>query len=261
MPAAVVDGNDLFAVVEAPARRSSAPARAAGRRCSSATYRHYGHSKSDPATYRPEGELERWMERDPLDVARARLLEGGVSEEEIEAAEEATGASSTGRSKPRCAAPYPDPAVDGRRSSRHEHARVPRRDPRRHRRGDGARRSVVFFWARTSPSPAASSRRRPACRALRPGPRVRHADLRAGARRRRVRRRGHRAAPDLRDHVRRLHGAGDGLARQPGREVLVHLQRAGQSSRSSSARRSAAEAASARSTRRPTGRGSRASRA
>ena len=52
--------------------------------------------------------------------------------------------------------------------------------------------------------------------ALRRRPRLRHPDLRAGARRRRVRRRGHRPAAGDRDHVRGLHGAADGFARQPG---------------------------------------------
>src|SRR5919109_119178 len=91
IPARVVDGNDLFAVVDA-AREAVDRARSGGGptllECQ--TYRHYGHSKSDPATYRPEGELERWKERDPLDVARARLLEGGLSAADVEAVEEAT---------------------------------------------------------------------------------------------------------------------------------------------------------------------------
>jgi TPP-dependent pyruvate/acetoin dehydrogenase alpha subunit len=38
------------------------------------TYRHKGHSRTDPATYRPDGELERWLERDPIDLF-ARLLQ------------------------------------------------------------------------------------------------------------------------------------------------------------------------------------------
>jgi len=37
------------------------------------TYRFVGHSRSDPGKYRPEGELERWQERDPLVVAEALL--------------------------------------------------------------------------------------------------------------------------------------------------------------------------------------------
>ena len=37
------------------------------------TYRFVGHSRSDPGKYRPEVELERWQERDPLVVAEALL--------------------------------------------------------------------------------------------------------------------------------------------------------------------------------------------
>ena len=35
------------------------------------TYRHYGHSKADPAQYRPKAEVEHWLARDPLPL-RAR---------------------------------------------------------------------------------------------------------------------------------------------------------------------------------------------
>jgi len=42
------------------------------------TYRHYGHSRADPAKYRPAEEVERWLKHDPLDVARARLEALGV---------------------------------------------------------------------------------------------------------------------------------------------------------------------------------------
>jgi len=112
IPAQVVDGNDLFAVVDA-AREAVDRARAGGGptllECQ--TYRHYGHSKSDPAKYRPPGELERWKERDPLDVARRRLLEAGVTEEEIEAVEEATRRELDEAVDAALAAPYPDPAL------------------------------------------------------------------------------------------------------------------------------------------------------
>ncbi len=30
------------------------------------TYRYRGHSRSDPAKYRPDGELEAWKARDPI---------------------------------------------------------------------------------------------------------------------------------------------------------------------------------------------------
>jgi acetoin:2,6-dichlorophenolindophenol oxidoreductase subunit alpha len=112
IPSRVVDGNDLFAVVDA-ARDAIDRARGGGGptllECQ--TYRHYGHSKSDPASYRPAGELERWKERDPLDLARLRLVEAGVSEEEIEAVAETTRRELDAAVAAALVAPYPDPAV------------------------------------------------------------------------------------------------------------------------------------------------------
>ena len=55
------------------------------------TYRHFGHSRTDPATYRPADEVQQWLDRDPLDVARKRLAKLGVTEEEIAAAAERAG--------------------------------------------------------------------------------------------------------------------------------------------------------------------------
>ena len=52
------------------------------------TYRHSGHSRADPAKYRPEGELEKWKERDPIKIYRERLKQFGVSEDIIVAIEE-----------------------------------------------------------------------------------------------------------------------------------------------------------------------------
>jgi pyruvate dehydrogenase E1 component alpha subunit len=51
------------------------------------TYRHYGHSRADPAKYRPADEVERWMQRDPLLVARERLTSLGVDAADIDAAD------------------------------------------------------------------------------------------------------------------------------------------------------------------------------
>ncbi|QKD00669.1 thiamine pyrophosphate-dependent dehydrogenase E1 component subunit alpha [Mesorhizobium loti] len=52
------------------------------------TYRHSGHSRADPAKYRPEGELDRWLERDPVKIYRQRLLDFGIAPEEISRIEE-----------------------------------------------------------------------------------------------------------------------------------------------------------------------------
>lgn len=48
------------------------------------TYRHRGHSMSDPAKYRPEGELEEKKESDPLLITKTRLVEDfGLTEDDI----------------------------------------------------------------------------------------------------------------------------------------------------------------------------------
>lgn len=112
VPARVVDGNDLWAVVEA-ATEAVDRARSGGGptllECQ--TYRHYGHSKSDPGKYRPEGELEKWKERDPLLLARQRLLDEGLEAEAVDAVEEATRQELDQAVEAALAAPYPDPAV------------------------------------------------------------------------------------------------------------------------------------------------------
>jgi pyruvate dehydrogenase E1 component alpha subunit len=45
------------------------------------TYRYSGHSRADPAKYRPEGELDFWRgKRDPIRIYRERLLQAGIGE-------------------------------------------------------------------------------------------------------------------------------------------------------------------------------------
>jgi acetoin:2,6-dichlorophenolindophenol oxidoreductase subunit alpha len=113
MPSAVVDGNDLWAV---DAAAGDAVERARGGEgptlLECRTYRHYGHSKGDPATYRPKEEVERWMERDPLKLARGRLLDDGVGEEQIAAAEESVKGLMEQAVESARADAYPDPTRD-----------------------------------------------------------------------------------------------------------------------------------------------------
>jgi len=48
------------------------------------TYRHSGHSRADPAKYRPEGELEKWKERDPIkNLPRAAQAVSAFSDDVI----------------------------------------------------------------------------------------------------------------------------------------------------------------------------------
>jgi pyruvate dehydrogenase E1 component alpha subunit len=79
MPGVVVDGQDVDVVHAAVAE---AVARARGGEGPSLlemkTYRYRGHSRTDPAKYRPDGELERWQERDPIVLLGASLDAAGA---------------------------------------------------------------------------------------------------------------------------------------------------------------------------------------
>jgi acetoin:2,6-dichlorophenolindophenol oxidoreductase subunit alpha len=48
------------------------------------TYRYSGHSRADPAKYRPEGELDKWKQRDPIKIYRERLIQFGIDEATID---------------------------------------------------------------------------------------------------------------------------------------------------------------------------------
>jgi pyruvate dehydrogenase E1 component alpha subunit len=85
LPKIVVDGNDAD-VVYREAIKAFDKARAGGgpSLIECLTYRHSGHSRADPAKYRPEGELERWKERDPIKIYRERLKQFGIGEAQID---------------------------------------------------------------------------------------------------------------------------------------------------------------------------------
>ena len=76
IPGVIVDGNDVLAVYEAcrtvveNARKGGGPALI---ECK--TYRHRGHSRIDPAKYRPKEEVEKWLRRDPVKSFKRRLEE------------------------------------------------------------------------------------------------------------------------------------------------------------------------------------------
>jgi len=80
----IVDGNDVDAVY-AVAMRTLARARAGEgpSLVEAKTYRHSGHSRADPAKYRPAAEVEAWMKRDPLPNYRQRLLDLAIPEAEL----------------------------------------------------------------------------------------------------------------------------------------------------------------------------------
>jgi pyruvate dehydrogenase E1 component alpha subunit len=85
MRKARIDGNDVDLVHRVVGEAVSAARAGEGPTLIEAlTYRHKGHSRSDPAKYRPEGELERWMERDPLLLCGRALEADGVGTEQVE---------------------------------------------------------------------------------------------------------------------------------------------------------------------------------
>lgn len=87
MPSAIVDGQDVDAV-HTSMRDAAQRARDGGgpTLLEMKTYRYAGHSRSDEALYRPEGELDSWLGRDPIDgFARVLAAEGVVADDSLEA--------------------------------------------------------------------------------------------------------------------------------------------------------------------------------
>jgi TPP-dependent pyruvate/acetoin dehydrogenase alpha subunit len=84
IPGVVVDGNDVEAVYRVTAEAVAKARGGAGPTLIEAiTYRLCGHMFGDPETYRPKEEVEQWRRRDPLLIARQRLVERGLTESEI----------------------------------------------------------------------------------------------------------------------------------------------------------------------------------
>jgi len=80
----LIDGNDADVVYRSAfAAYEKARAGLGPSLIECLTYRYSGHSRADPAKYRPEGELERWKERDPIKVYRERLKQFGISEQVV----------------------------------------------------------------------------------------------------------------------------------------------------------------------------------
>ncbi|GAA4373472.1 pyruvate dehydrogenase (acetyl-transferring) E1 component subunit alpha [Agromyces bauzanensis] len=79
-----VDGMDVLAVEEAARRAVDAVRAGAGPHfLELRTYRFRAHSMFDPERYREKAEVERWMERDPIELLRAALeTQGRLSADE-----------------------------------------------------------------------------------------------------------------------------------------------------------------------------------
>ncbi|GAC1635916.1 MAG: pyruvate dehydrogenase (acetyl-transferring) E1 component subunit alpha [Chloroflexota bacterium] len=104
-----VDGNNLEAVyAEVQAAVDRARAGEGPSLIEALTYRHHGHSRTDPAKYRPQGELEEWKGRDPIMAFRARMQQNGWSEERLQDLEQGVDRDIQEASDRALAAPYPD---------------------------------------------------------------------------------------------------------------------------------------------------------
>jgi acetoin:2,6-dichlorophenolindophenol oxidoreductase subunit alpha len=112
LPAEIIDGNDVIKVHDT-ARVAVNRARVGDGPTviEALTYRHYGHSRADPAKYRPADEVERWMQRDPLLVARERLTSLGVDAANIDALDAKVADMIKAAVQEAKDAPYPDPAT------------------------------------------------------------------------------------------------------------------------------------------------------
>jgi len=93
LPPVFADGNDvvqLYGIAQeavARARSGAGPAL-----IEAVTYRHGGHSRADPAKYRPAEETGPWLARDPVTSYREHLLDTGVDEAQLAAVDAAASA-------------------------------------------------------------------------------------------------------------------------------------------------------------------------
>ncbi len=111
IPGVTVDGNDVLAVYKAAdkamerARNGEGPTLI---ECK--TYRQKGHSRIDPAKYRPKEEVREWLGRDPIERLKRKILETEfVTEAEIQQIEKGVSEEIEEAIKYAMDSPYPDP--------------------------------------------------------------------------------------------------------------------------------------------------------
>jgi pyruvate dehydrogenase E1 component alpha subunit len=108
----IIDGNDVEAVYAAAvealahARSGDGPLLIEAK-----TYRHGGHSRADPGTYRPDEEVKAWLDRDPIPAFRSRLEAEGVESATLAEIEAASSAAVDAATEDARNAPFPDPAT------------------------------------------------------------------------------------------------------------------------------------------------------
>jgi pyruvate dehydrogenase E1 component alpha subunit len=111
IPGIVVDGNDVLAVYETTqkaverARKGEGPTLI---ECK--TYRHKGHSRVDPAKYRPKQEVEEWLAKDSIKRFKEKLLQTNtLTESEIQQIEKETSTEIEETVRFAKESPYPAP--------------------------------------------------------------------------------------------------------------------------------------------------------
>ncbi|GAB4545905.1 MAG: acetoin:2,6-dichlorophenolindophenol oxidoreductase subunit alpha [Anaerolineae bacterium] len=111
IPGVIVDGQEVEAVYEVVhqaverARNGGGPTLIEAK-----TYRYRGHSRTDPAPYRPAGELDEWLKRDPITLLAHKMIQDGeITLEEIGAMKQATEVRVQEATKWALAQPYPKP--------------------------------------------------------------------------------------------------------------------------------------------------------
>jgi acetoin:2,6-dichlorophenolindophenol oxidoreductase subunit alpha len=109
MPGVIVDGQDAEAVYSAlkhavdRARAGLGPSLIEAK-----TYRFRGHSRSDPAPYRPAGELDQWLQRDPITILAQRMMhDGELTEPELATLQHQAAADVEDATRWALALPYP----------------------------------------------------------------------------------------------------------------------------------------------------------
>ena len=111
IPGIAVDGNDVLAVYEAALKAVERARKGEGPtfiECK--TYRHKGHSRVDPAKYRPKEEVEEWLAKDPIKRFKEKLLQTKtLTEAEIQRIENEVAAEIDEAVRFAMESPYPEP--------------------------------------------------------------------------------------------------------------------------------------------------------
>jgi TPP-dependent pyruvate/acetoin dehydrogenase alpha subunit len=82
MPTEILDGQSIDSVAQGLSRAVKRARSGEGPtllECK--TYRYSGHSRADAGLYRPAGELEEWLKRDPIDLYERQLIESKLLNE------------------------------------------------------------------------------------------------------------------------------------------------------------------------------------